>query len=179
MARGSEMKIVFVFCLILAAANLALAQSTNVTASAANPADASCSIQEATSAARHIIAEWKDGYNNGNAEKVAALYTPDAFYLTQHFVTGIVHGRADIRAYVQRGIDAHYHIDSIELLSVSCSGSLFYAITRYQSTNADQKAFGVNLVVAKQDPHGWRIVAHEAAVPDPATAIRQLEAPNP
>ncbi len=173
------MKIAFVFCLILAAANLALAQSTSVAAPTANPADASCSIQQATSAARHIIAEWIDGYNHGNAEKVAALYARDAFYLTQHFVTGIVRGRPAIRAYVEHGIDAHYHIDSIQLVSVGCSGNLFYAITRYQSTNAGQKAFGVNLVVAKKDPRGWRIVAHEAAVPDPATAIRQLKAPNP
>ena len=52
-----------------------------------------------------------------------------------------------------------------------------YAIDRYESTNAGQKAFGVNLVVLKKTGRKWMIVAHEAAVPDPA-AIRSLDPPD-
>ena len=64
--------------------------------------------------ARQIADQWKDGYNSGNAKhQVAALYTEDAYYLTQHFVTGIIHGQANIRAYIQRGVDAKYHVDSM------------------------------------------------------------------
>jgi hypothetical protein len=118
---------------------------------------------------------WKNGYNDGEAAKVAALYTEDATYLTQHFATGIVQGRSKIQAYVQRGVDAKYHIDSIEVLSTGCSGKMAYAITRYESTNGGQKAFGVNILVLKKLGKKWLIVAHESAVPDPATAIQSLE----
>ena len=120
---------------------------------------------------------WKNGYNDGEAAKVAALYTEDATYLTQHFVTGIVQGRPKIQAYVQRGVDAKYHIDSIEVVSTGCSGKMAYAITRYESTNGGQKAFGVNILVLKKTGKKWLIVAHESAVPDPATAIQSLESP--
>jgi hypothetical protein len=53
----------------------------------------------------------------GNAADVASPYTDDAYYLTQHFVTGIVHPRYEIRAYVERGVDARYRVDSIEVLA--------------------------------------------------------------
>jgi uncharacterized protein (TIGR02246 family) len=142
---------------------------------AAYPQERPCS--PADQASIHQIAElWKEGYNQGNATKVAALYADDAFYLTQHFITGMVAGRPQIQAYVQRGVDAKYHIDSIQNLTSVCSGDFAYAITRYESTNAGQKAFGVNLVVLRKKARHWLIVAHESAVPDPATAIRTLDA---
>lgn len=125
-------------------------------------------------ALRKIPEEWQRHYNNGNAAGVAALYTEDAYYLTQHFATGIVHGRAAIQAYVQIGVYAHYRVDSIEVLAISCSKGMAYVIDRYTSMNAGQQAVGVNLVVLRKIEDKWLIVAHEAAVPDPATAIRQL-----
>jgi ketosteroid isomerase-like protein len=121
-----------------------------------------------------ISQDWKDGYNSGDAPKVAALYTDDAYYLTQHFVTGIVHGHAAIQAYVQLGVDAHYHLDKIDILEKHCSRDFAYAITRYESTNAGVKAFGVNLVLMKKIDGKWKIVAHESAVPDPAAAVQKL-----
>ena len=129
-------------------------------------------------AGRRIVSEWIRGYNEGDATGVAALYTDDAYYLTQHFTTGIVHGRAAIQAYVQHGVDARYHVDSIETLHLDCSDTCAYAITRYHSTNAGTKAFGVNVVVLKNVGGVWKIVAHEAAVPEP-TAIRELEISDP
>jgi len=158
------------------------------------PAPNSCPSSD-DAAIRQIADEWRDGYNSGEASKVAALYADGASYLTQHFATGIVEGRKNIQAYVQRGIDAHYHIDSIEVLKVNCACStpmpslkarlrgsravrqcnFAYAIARYQSTNAGRKAVGVNLIVLRKFQNEWRIVAHEAAVPDPATAIQKLD----
>lgn len=108
-------------------------------------------------------------------QKVAALYAQDATYLTQHFISGIVQGRAAIKAYVKKGTDAQYKIDAIKLLYSGCSGDFAYAVTRYDSTNADQKIFGVNLVVLRKMNGKWLIVAHESAVPDPATAIQNLD----
>lgn len=121
-----------------------------------------------------IADTWKEAYNAGDAARVAALYTPDAYYLTQHYVDGVVHPRPFIQAYVQHGVDAHYQIDSIETLFTVCSGDVAYAITRYRSTNGDQKAMGVNLVVMRKVKGKWLIAAHESAVPDPATAIQSL-----
>jgi len=131
------------------------------------------------SALRRIPVHWKDDYNNKDAAGVASLYSESAYYLTQHFVSGVVHPRAKIQAYVQRGADAGYHIDSIEMLSLECSGDFAYTITRYLATNGGEKAMGVNLVVLRKIAGKWLIVAHEAAVPDPATAVQSLDEAKP
>lgn len=145
---------------------------TSALSSAQSPGATTCQEDINT-----IIKEWIEGYNGGDASRVAQLYTEDAYYLTQHYVTGIVQGRTAIRAYVQHGIDAAYKIDSIETLYFDCSDDFGYVITRYHSTNAGQKVFGVNVVVLKRQRAQWMIVAHEAAVPD-STAIRTLNIPG-
>lgn len=134
-----------------------------------------CADAADVKAIHQIAAQWKDRYNSGDAAGVASLYTENADYLTQHFITGIIHGRGAIQAYVQRGVDAHYHIDSIQIISMGCSGETAYTVGRYESTNAGQKAMGVNLVVVRKIHGRWLIEAHEAAVPDPATAVRHLD----
>jgi uncharacterized protein (TIGR02246 family) len=152
----------------------ALAQDQAPGAPAPSVARNGCSASDAA-ALRAVVEQWKDGYNSGHAAQVAALYRADATYLTQHFATGIVAGRANIQAYVQRGVDARYHVDSITILAMDCSGDLAYVIDRYESTNAGEKAFGLNLVVSRKSGGKWLIVAHEAAVPGP-TAIQRLDA---
>ena len=146
-------------------------------------------------AIRHLADDFRDAYNRGDAAQVASLYTDRAYYLTQHYADGIIEGRKNIQAYVQRGVDAHYHIDSIEVEKTNCACStplpslearikgakparqcnFAYAIARYQSTNDGNKAMGVNLIVLRKVQGTWRIVAHESAVPDPATAIKKLD----
>jgi len=140
----------------------------------ASPSPMRCSNAADDRALRQIAEDWRRAYNNGKAAAVAALYTEDAYYLTQHFATGIIHGRPAIQAYVQLGINADYHVDSIKVLATSCSANFAYTLTRYRSTNAGQQAMGVNLVVLHKIRGRWRIVAHESAVPDPATAIKYL-----
>jgi uncharacterized protein (TIGR02246 family) len=153
------------------------AQSKRVDKSAGAIQQNSCRSDD-ESALRQISEQWKDGYNNGNAAKVASLYTEDAYYLTQHFAAGFVHPRSQIQAYVQRGVDARYHIDTIDIARLECAGDFAYTIARYESTNAGQKSFGVNLVVLKKIMGKWLIVAHESAVPDPVTAIPSLDVPT-
>lgn len=155
--------IAIVVCCIAALAQSATAQS--------------CSADD-RKALDQIAPQWMDGYNRGDAAAVGALYTPDAYYLTQHFVTGIVQGREMIQAYVQKGVDARYHIDKIDVMRTECSGDFAYTIDRYESTNGGQKAFGVNVVVLKKIAGKWKIVAHEAAVPDASTAIQSLDKPK-
>jgi ketosteroid isomerase-like protein len=169
------MKDVLFLCVILLC-SLAYPQETAATATAVPQKH--CAVPADDAALSRIAEQWKDGYNNGHAADVASLYAENATYLTQHLATGIVQGRAAIQAYVQRGIDAKYHVDSIQILSTVCSGDLAYTIGRYESTNAGQKAFGVNLVVLRKIGGKWLIVAHESAVPDPATAIQNLDIPR-
>lgn len=138
----------------------------------------SCAVAADAKAIREVAEQWKDGYNKGDVGKVASLYAENAYYLTQHFITGIIHGRAAIQAYVQSGVDAGYHIDSIQIISTGCSGDIAYTVGRYEATNAGEKALGVNVVVLKKIRGRWLIVAHEAAVPDPATAVRHLDIPG-
>ena len=121
-----------------------------VTKSNADSAATSCSVSADDRTLRDIPERWRVAYNAGDADRVAALYSEDAYYLTQHFVSGILHGRADIQAYVQRGVDAKYHIDSIEVLTTQCSGDIAYVITRYRSTNAGRNDIGVNLVILRK-----------------------------
>ncbi|HVO60775.1 MAG TPA: hypothetical protein VMT53_07550 [Terriglobales bacterium] len=159
-----------------------------------NPDKTSCSPAD-ESAIRKIGEDFRDAYNRGDAAQAASLYTDGAYYLTQHYVDGIIEGRKNIQAYVQRGVDAHYHIDSIEVEKVNCACAtpmpslkarikgahairrcnFAYAIARYESTNNGQRAMGVNLIVLRKFQDTWRIVAHESAVPDPATAIKKLD----
>lgn len=133
-----------------------------------------CGVPATENRIQEIALNWKAAYNAGNPDAVASLYAEDATYLTQHFATGIIHGRAAIRAYVKLGSDAKYRIDSIQVLASACSRDFAYAIARYDSTNAGQKAFGVNLVLMNKIKGKWLIVAHESAVPDPNSAIRSL-----
>jgi ketosteroid isomerase-like protein len=172
------MKTVLLVCIMLLGPAVACAQAGTGNSPGVADGSSACTDESDLRAAQHIVATWIEGYNGGNAARVAALYTRDAYYLTQHYVTGIVHGRAGIQAYVQRGVDAGYHIDSIRIVHVGCARDFMYVITRYESTNAGQKAFGINLVVTRKTSKGWRIVAHEAAVPDPATAVQNLNVPG-
>lgn len=179
MRMETAMRTILVFCLASILPAVVWAQQSAAGAGSQDRGERACTDTAATRAAQQIVDTWKEGYNSGDAARVAALYTEDAYYLTQHFARGIVHGRARIQAYVQRGVDAHYHIDDITILHIGCSGDFMYVITRYESTNAGQKAFGVNLVLTRKTPRGWRILAHEAAVPDPATAVKELDVPGP
>jgi uncharacterized protein (TIGR02246 family) len=130
-------------------------------------------------ALRAVSEVWKDAYNGKDAARVASLYAEDAYYLTQHFAAGIIHPRTNIQAYVQRGVDANYRVDSIEIVALNCADDFAYTITQYRSTNGGEKAMGVNLVVLRKMDGKWRIVAHEAAVPHPATAVQSLDPVKP
>lgn len=133
-----------------------------------------CAAPETEKALQAIAAEWKASYNGGDSARLARLYDEHAWYLTQHFIDGAIHGRSAIRAYFDGGMRAGFRMDSIRILSSGCSGDLAWTVGTYESTNGEEKAFGVNLVVARRAGGEWLIVAHESAVPDPRTAIRRL-----
>jgi ketosteroid isomerase-like protein len=118
------MKKMLFLSVVLICAMAARPQETQVGVRAGAVARDGCTDAADAKAIRQIAGQWKNGYNNGDAASVESLYADDADYLTQHFITGIIHGRAAIQAYVQRGIDAHYHIDSIQIISMGCSGDI-------------------------------------------------------
>ncbi len=129
-----------------------------------------------------VTERWKEGYNTGNTNQIASLYASDAYYLTQHFPEGILRGRDQIKAYFQRGADAGFRVDKIAVEWMDCSGDLAYTVGRYESTNAGEKAYGVNLVVLRKASGKWLIVAHESAVPEarpePNSRGRQTSEPR-
>jgi ketosteroid isomerase-like protein len=114
-------------------------------------------------AIRALAEAWRTHYNAGDANQVAELYAEDAYYLSAHV---LAHGRDQIRAYWQRGIAAGGHIDWIEPLLVHHSGSLGYAVGRYQATNAGVTVDGRILIVVKKSKGKWRMAAHETVVRD-------------
>ena len=110
-----------------------------------------------------VAEQWRAAYNAGDAAAVASLYTADGYYVSAHVVA---HGRAEIQAYFQRGIDAGGHIDAIRILSSGQSGDLGYTVGTYEATNAGHKVRGRNVVVLRRDGDKWRMVAHETVVAD-------------
>ena len=78
----------------------------------------------------------------------------------------VAHGRPEIRAYFQRGIDARGSIDAIQVLTSGHSGDLAYTVGTYEATNAGQRVRGRNVVVLRRVGDAWRMVAHETVVAD-------------
>jgi ketosteroid isomerase-like protein len=165
------MKKFAILFVIIFAANIAFGQAMPV-----HPRQ--CADPALDKTLHQIVEGFRSAFNSGDPAKIAALYAEDATYMTQHFVTGIVHGRPAITAYMKKGTDANYKIDSLKILASDCSGDFAYTINRYESTNGGQKAFGLNLVVLKKFKEKWLIVAHETAVPDTAMAIQSLDIPS-
>jgi ketosteroid isomerase-like protein len=112
---------------------------------------------------RALAEAWRTSYNAKDAAAVAALYAPDAYYVSAHVVA---RGRSEIQAYFQRGIDAGGHIDAIELISSGRSCDLAYWVGTYEATNAGQKVRGRNVVVVRKVGASWLMSAHETVVAD-------------
>jgi len=111
-----------------------------------------------------VVADrWRDAYNAGDADRVAALYAEGGQYLSAH-----VHarGRDAIRAYFQRGIDAGGHVDRITVLESRTDGTLAYAVGTYEANNAGERVDGRIVLVLERCDQDWCIAAHEVVVRD-------------
>jgi uncharacterized protein (TIGR02246 family) len=114
-------------------------------------------------ALRGVAEAWKAAYNAQDAAAVASLYAVEGYYVSAHVVA---HGRKEIQAYFQRGIDAGGHIDRIDILASGHSGELAYTVGTYEATNAGQKYRGRNVLVLRKVGDKWLILAHETVVAD-------------
>jgi uncharacterized protein (TIGR02246 family) len=110
-----------------------------------------------------VAKDWQTAYNAKDAAGVAALYAEDGYYLSAHV---LAHGRQQIQAYFQKGIDAGGHIDEIRVLTIARSCDLAYSVGTYQATNSGQIYRGRIVVVLRKVADRWLMAAHEVVVAD-------------
>jgi uncharacterized protein (TIGR02246 family) len=114
-------------------------------------------------AIRQVSEDWIRLYNDGDATKVAALYTDDGYYLSAHILAD---GRQAIEAYWERGIKAGGHIDFVKPLTLYCTGDLAYCAGTYQAADAGVTVDGRILIVLRKVNRKWLMAAHETVVRD-------------
>jgi ketosteroid isomerase-like protein len=107
---------------------------------------------------------WMCAYNTGDSTTLAALYAPDADYISGHVRGLVTHGRDRVIANFQNGIRAGGHIDSISILSIQLSCDLATLLCRYEASNSGQKAVGRTLLVVKKSNNKWLITLHMTVV---------------
>jgi len=108
---------------------------------------------------------WVTEFNAGHADKVAALYAPDAVLMRWD---GTVHGRDSILAEFERSAAAGTGNYVVHSLRLERSGNLGYQTGAYNVTIRGRIVEGNYLVVVKNMAGEWKIVAH-ASVANPAT----------
>jgi len=113
---------------------------------------------------KDLAQEWMHAYNNNDSTTLAALYSPDADYISSHVQGLVAHERDRLIANFQRGIKSGGHIDSVSILSIQLSCDLATLLCKYEATNSGQKATGRNLLVVKKVNDTWVITLHITVV---------------
>lgn len=154
--------IVVVAALILSGVALSQKKSTKKTPSTqtqqADQAQFSAQMQQ-------LEHTWVEEFNAGHADKVTALYAPDAVLMRWD---GTVHGQDSILAEFQRSAAAGIRGYTVYSLRSERSGDLGYDTGAYNVTLRDRVAEGNYLLVVKNIGGQWKIVAH-ATVANPRT----------
>jgi len=110
-----------------------------------------------------VARQWTEAYNSGEAARLAALYTDDAWYLSAHVQA---HGRAAVRSYFERGMRAGGHINHIRVLDEQYGATMAFLTSNYEANNAGQLVNGRNLLVFRNVHGRWLIAAHTSVVAD-------------
>ena len=106
---------------------------------------------------------WVQEFNAKHADKVAALYAPEAVLMRWD---GTVHGYDSILADLEKSINGGAHDYTVHSLHVESSGDLGYDTGAYNVGLTDRTIEGNYLFVVKRIGGKWLIVAH-AHVPNP------------
>jgi ketosteroid isomerase-like protein len=106
---------------------------------------------------------WVQEFNAGHADKVAALYAPEAVLMRWD---GSVHGYDSILAELQRSVGGGAHDYIVHSLHAESSGDLGYDTGAYNVNLRDRVVEGNYVVVVKRIAGQWKIVAH-ASIPNP------------
>ncbi len=129
----------------------------------AKPATKPTRTEDFATAMKKIRDTWVQEFNAGHADKVAALYAPEAVLMRRN---GSVHNRDSIQAELQRSITAEAYNYTVHSLHAERSGDLGYDTGIYNENLRHHVAEGNYLIVVKRIEGEWKIVAH-AAVPNP------------
>lgn len=114
----------------------------------------------------HLAVEWVDAYNSNDVERLSAVYTEDAMYVSSHVPDLIAHGRDQVGANFKRGMDAGGHIDTVQILKADISGDISYLVCLYEATNSGVHVSGRNVIVSKRINGKWLIATHVSVVRD-------------
>ncbi|MGA3245427.1 MAG: DUF4440 domain-containing protein [Bacteroidota bacterium] len=159
------MKAIVLFLTIALFSSAALSQNLLVSSTLVGR---STSISDSTDGVAEHFNElgqiWMRAYNDNDSTTLAALYTPDADYISSHVQGLVAHGRDRVIANFQRGIKSGGHIDSVSIISIQLSCDLATLLCKYEATNSGQKAIGRNLLVVKKVGGKWLITLHMTVV---------------
>jgi ketosteroid isomerase-like protein len=142
--------------------------SAQVTAKPATRGKATKSEDFAT-AIKRIRDTWVQEFNAGHADKIAALYAPEAVLMRRN---GSLHNRESIQAEWQRSLTLEARNYVVHSLHSEASGDLGYDTGIYNEDLPRHEAEGNYLIVIKRIEGEWKIVAH-AAIPNPRVTDRR------
>ena len=108
---------------------------------------------EAMTVAQDIVSKWQTAYNNGDAAKVAALYTQDAVWVRP---TGIEKGKAEIEKAVANLIKQSPKL-TVSAVGAEQNGNVVWYYSDYMFPNGSTGHSGVTLV---NDAGSWQIAMH-------------------
>ena len=150
-------KVSSLFCLLLVV--MAIAQTKPAT----KPKPAGDDQQKFAADMQKLRDTWVQEFNAGHADKVDALYAPEAVLMRWD---GSVHGKESILAELERSVRAGTHGYIVNSLHAERSGDLGYDTGAYDVTLRDRVVEGNYLIVVKNFNGQWLIVAH-SSVPNP------------
>ena len=127
------------------------------------PAQPARKREDFATAIKRIRQTWMQEFNAGHADKVAALYAPEAVLMRRN---GSVHNRDSIQAELQRSITREAQNYVLQSLHAEANGGLGYDSGAYNEDLHTHEAEGNYLMVIKRINGEWMIVAL-AAVPNP------------
>jgi ketosteroid isomerase-like protein len=133
------------------------------------PAQESAAPDPAASQTAHfrmLASKWQEAYNSKVARNFVQLYADSAEYISAHVAGYVAHGRAEVIANFQRGMDMGGHIDSIEVQSITTSGDLASVVCRYKALAGGKSVEGRNILVCKRIRGSWLIITHVTVVRD-------------
>jgi uncharacterized protein (TIGR02246 family) len=115
---------------------------------------------EAMTVAQDIASKWQTAYNNGDATKIADLYTQDAVWVRP---TKIDKGKAEIEKAVANLIKQFPKL-TVEVAGAQQNGTVVWYYSNYTLANGSTGHSGLTLV---NNGGSWRIANHMTNITPP------------
>ncbi|RWM21791.1 MAG: SgcJ/EcaC family oxidoreductase [Mesorhizobium sp.] len=103
---------------------------------------------------------WNSAFNSGNADAVAALYTPDAVVLPS--THAFVRGTSAIKDFWKELISAGVRNHGIELVDAVAAGDIAYATGKWSAEGGETQRYEGSIVtIFRRETDGsWRVCLH-------------------